>query len=88
MLLRLVEVVRRPCIRPEARNTLRYGLVVWSTAVLTYISVCTSFSHCYIYSSVRLYALFSPHCRRRRCGPVDVASMSGALIGGAHENMP
>ena len=35
MLPRLVEVVRRSCKRPEARNTLRNRLVVWSTAVLT-----------------------------------------------------
>ena len=50
------------------------------------ISVCISFH--IIFSSVRLYALFSPHCRRRCCGFVDVASMSGALVSGAHENMP
>ena len=35
VLLRLVEVVRRSCKRPEARNTLRNRLVVLSTAVLT-----------------------------------------------------
>ena len=34
MLLRLVEVFRRSCNRPEARNTLRNRLVVWSPAVL------------------------------------------------------
>ena len=39
MLLRLGEVVRRLCKRPEARNTLRNRLVVWSTAVLTHLSV-------------------------------------------------
>ena len=33
LLLRFVEVVRRSCKRPEARNSLRNRLVVWSTAV-------------------------------------------------------
>ena len=48
-----------------------------------------------VYRSVNisLYAYFShyyhlAYCRRICCGPVDVASMSGALISGAHENMP
>ena len=39
MLLRLVDVVRRSCKRPEARNTLRNRLVVGSTAMFTYQSV-------------------------------------------------
>ena len=54
------------------------------------ISVCTSFPH-YYYSldySVRLHVLFFPHCRRRCCGPVDIASMPGALVSGARENIP
>ena len=88
MLLRLVEVVRRSCQRPEARNTLRNRLVVWSTAVLTYLSVLLFHLVIKLSSSVRLYALFSPSCRRRCCGPVDVASVSGALASGAHGNMP
>ena len=71
----------------EARNTLRNRLVVWLTAVLTYLSVHIFHYNIRLYS-VRLYALFSPHCRRRCCGLVDVASMSGALVSGAHENMP
>ena len=51
--------------------------------------VCTSFS-IYILCSVRVYALFFPHTTvlEEFCGPVDVASMPGALAGGAHENMP
>ena len=71
----------------EARNTPRNRLVVWFTAVLTYLSVLT-FHNISIHYSVRLYVLFSPHCRQLCCGPVDVASMSGALVSGAHENMP
>ena len=82
----MVEVVRQSCKQMEARNTMRNRLVVWFTAVLTYLSVLTL--HTIIDYSVRLYALFSPHCRRRCCGPVDVASMSGALVSGANENMP
>ena len=70
----------------KARNTLRNRLVVWFTAVLTYLSVLTF--HIFIDCSVRLYVLFSPDRRRRCCGPVDVASVSGALVSGAHENMP
>ena len=82
----MVEVFRQSCKWMEARNTLRNRLVVWFTAVLTYLSVLIF--HIMIGYSVRLYVLFSPHCRRRCCGPVDVASMSGALVSGAHENMP
>ena len=53
------------------------------------IPVCTVLTfHIVIDYSVRLYVLFSSHCRRRRCSPVDVASMSGALVSGDHENMP
>ena len=59
-------------------------LVVWSTAVLAYLSVHLST----LLSSVRLYALFYPHCRRRCCGPLGVAFMSAALVSGAHEKMP
>ena len=32
--------------------------------------------------------MFFPHCRRRCRDPGDVASVSRALISGAHENMP
>ena len=52
------------------------------------IPVCTYSSHFCLDYSVRLYVLFSPHCRRRCCGPVDVASVFGALVSGAHGNMP
>ena len=82
----MVEIVRQSCKRAEARNTLRNRLVVCFTAVLTSLSVLTF--HIIIDYSVRLYVLFSPHCRRRCCSPVDVASMSGALVSGVHENMP
>ena len=82
----MVQVVRQSCKRMEARNTLRNRLVVWFTAVLTSLSVLIF--HIIIDYSVRLYVLFSPHCRRRCCGSVDVASMSGALVSGAHETMP
>ena len=51
------------------------------------ISVCTFFDIILVFSA-RLYVLFPPYCRRRCCGPVDVASMSGALVSGSHENMP
>ena len=78
----MVEVVRQSGKRMEARNTLRNRLVVWFTAVLTSLPVLTF--HIIIDYSVRLYVLFSPHCRQRCCGPVDVASMSGALVSGAH----
>ena len=81
----MIEVVRQPCKQMEARNTLRNRLVVWFTAVLTYLSVLTLLT--IIDYSVQLYVLFSPHCRRRCCGPDDVASMSGALVSGAHEKM-
>ena len=82
----MVEVVRQSCKRMEARTTLRNRSVVWFTAVLTHLSVLTF--HIIIDYSVRLYVLFCPHCRRRCCGPVDIASMSGALVSGARKNMP
>ena len=82
----MVEVVRQSCKRMEARNTLRNRLVVWFTAVLTSLSALIV--HIILDYSVRLYVLFSPHCRRRCCGPVDAASMSGALVSDAYENMP
>ena len=48
------------------------------------MSVCISFSHYYVeYNYTSCF-----FCRRRCCGPVDVASMYGALVSGAHENMP
>ena len=82
----MAEVFRQSCKRMEARHTLRNRLVVWFTAVLTSLSVLNF--HIIIDYSVRLCVLFSTHCRRRCCGPVDVAAMSSALlVGGAHENM-
>ena len=60
------------------------GMVVWNTAVLTNLSALL---FTFILSSVPLHALFSPHCRRICFGPLDVASMSGALFSGAHELM-
>ena len=77
----MVEVVRQSCKRMEARNTLRNRLVVWFTGVLPYLSVLPHILiHC-----VRLYVLFSPTVVE---DVVDVASMSGALVSGSHENMP
>ena len=59
MLLRLVEVVRRSCKRPEARNTLRNRLVVWFTAVLTCLSVLLFSQYYYlVYTIIR--PVFSP----------------------------
>ena len=76
MLLRLVEVVRQSYKRPEARNTLRIRLVVWSTAVLTYLSVLL-FSHCY-YLVHDYTPCFLPICARHtcdtQCASVGVAS--------------
>ena len=83
----MVEVVRQSCQQIEARDTLRNRLVVWFTAMLTYPSVLIFHMIIRLYS-VGSYVLFSPNCRRRFCGPVDVASMSGALVSGAHENVP
>ena len=66
-------------------TALRSKLVVWSIAVLTYTFVFVFLL--LLLSSVRLYAMLSPHCRRRFCGPVRVASMSGDRVSGAHVNM-
>ena len=60
MLLRLVEFFRRSCKQPEARNTLRSRLVVWTTAVLTNLSVLLFHI---AFFGVRLHALFTSHYR-------------------------
>ena len=48
----------------------------------------TCFSHYYYIVYDHTSCFLPTHCCRRCCGPVDVASMSGALVSGAHENMP
>ena len=49
------------------------------------ITVCTSFSHCYCLVVYDYTPCFLPTVVED--GPVDVASMSGALVSGAHKNM-
>ena len=53
VILRLAWVGRRSC-RRYVRNTLRSRLVVWSTAILTYLPVLAF--HIIIGSNVRFYA--------------------------------